>query len=178
MTFAQRRNRLRTHFSERNPVVKRRITAHLPRLLFCHANDFRVMAVQQSVHLWVLPHTSTATCPIVSVILTVERHCKCSVHNVRRVRVSTAHSISACPWTSEWTLLCSRSQTALLTMRPSTHILYSHKPLSLIRAQSFEKKLLMWAHLRHSGPHICINGSYRRPITNKQTTPYKKRQLD
>ena len=26
MTFAQRRNRLKTHFSERNPVVKRRVS--------------------------------------------------------------------------------------------------------------------------------------------------------
>ena len=33
MTFAQRRNRLTTHFSERIPVVKRRMTLHrLPEL--------------------------------------------------------------------------------------------------------------------------------------------------
>jgi len=33
MTFAQRRNRLTTHFSERIPVVTRRMTVQVPEIM-------------------------------------------------------------------------------------------------------------------------------------------------
>jgi len=42
MTFAQRRNRLMTHFSEPNPVVKRRISV----LVLYLSNHRRVLAKQ------------------------------------------------------------------------------------------------------------------------------------
>jgi hypothetical protein len=121
----------------------------------------------------VLIHTSRVTCPIVSVIWTVERHRKCSVHSDRRVCV---HSISACPWTPKWMLLCSRSQTAFINDASSHPPTYSiHTNLSLWSGPSLSRtKPLMWTHLWQSSPHICIYGSYGRPITN-QTTPCKKR---
>jgi len=40
MTFAQRRNRLTTHFSERIPVVKRRMTTSSSRTATVHSVSY------------------------------------------------------------------------------------------------------------------------------------------
>jgi len=43
MTFAQRRNRLTTHFSERIPVVKRRMTVYESTTKHCHKYKMEII---------------------------------------------------------------------------------------------------------------------------------------